>query len=396
MTQPQPDQAAGKSPRSAPIVPSPQPLATSAPRLVWLLLATICLIYGPISINFAWHLFLDKAPWLWDLIYTAIVGQRQARGPGSAFLRQEQAYELSRVALLVHTMAAGGAVMLAVSQFSTRLRIRRPRLHRTLGRVYLILVLTGMATATAYLLQIGPYGTFDGPPFYMLLWSLDVGTVLAGILALLAIRRRETSNHQSLIALNFALLFSAPLLRLQWLVFGVLAPDATQSTIVLLSAAVAGVAVLGGAAIASRHFDNRRRPGGERPEIISSGAARNTLALAAVAAICVSVVFISVGEPVDSTLVGTVSSAAAWLALCTLMESRARQRRDALAAADWRVHRVAIATIGIPLAISWPLLSIPFSVHQAFESAALTAPGITMTLGILIVLWQRRSIQSAG
>jgi hypothetical protein len=381
--------ATSRSPLRAPPIASSGRLPP-APRVVWLLLAAVCLIYGPISINFTWHLFVHGAPWLWDHIYTAIVGRRQAEGPGSAFLRQQQAYERSRVALLAHTMAGGGAVMLAVGQFSTRLRAGRPVLHRAIGRAYLILVLIGMVTAAAYLIQIGPYGTFDGPPFYMLLWSLDLGTVLTAILALLAIRRREVSNHQSLIALNFALLFSAPLLRLLWLGFGVLAPSATQSTIVLLSAAIATVALLGGAIIASRHFDNRRGPGGERLEIVSIGAARVVSALAALAAVCVAVGYLSVRGPLDSTLVGAVSSVAAWLVLCTLSEWRAGRRHDFLAAADWRVHRVAIMATGIPLAIAWPLLSIPFTVHQAFGGAALTAPGSTMTLGILVVLRQRR------
>jgi uncharacterized membrane protein len=368
----------------------PGRLAERAPKAAWLLIAGTCLLYGPISINFAWHLFSQHAPWLWDHIYTAVVGQRQAEGPGSAFLRQAGAYERSRVVLLVHTMAAGAAVMLAVSQFSNALRTRRPRVHRALGRAYLLLVALGMLTAAAYLIQIGPYGTFDGPPFYLLLWSLDLGTMGTAVLALVAIRRRDIASHQSLVALSFALLFSAPLLRVLWLGFGAADPGATQETIVLLSSTLATVAVLGGAALATRHFDRRAARVAAVPPIVSAGAGRAIAVAGALGACGVVAIYVARGGTLDAMLIGSVAAVAAWLALCTAMEVWGRRGDNLMAAEEWRLHKLAIAGTAIPLALAWPLFGLAFSGEQAFQGAVLIAPGTTMTLGILVVIWQRQ------
>jgi hypothetical protein len=361
-----------------------------AARLSWVALAVICMVYGPIAINYMWQFFDSSIPALWDHVYATIVGKTQALGPGSVAERQHAAYANSQVAMLLHTMAGGTAIMLGVTQFSTRLRQRRPAVHRGLGRMYLIVVLIGMVAAGVYLTRTGPQRTYDGPVFYIQLWTLLLGTVISAVLALVAIRRREIAIHQGLMALNFGLLLTAPILRVDWLIMGVIAPHATQATINLAAAASATSIAVGGAILASRRFDTRKRAGTNTRAFLSPLAERAIWIAAAAATVLVAARYVITNGALDSTLSALVISAAIWLLLCNMLERSSRRQANLNAAHDWHLHRLAITGSVIALAIVWQLFSLLLPDHQAFGAAALTAPGATMTLGLLTVLWNRR------
>jgi len=108
-----------------------------------------------------------------------------------------------------HVIGGGCALLAGGFQFSSRLRMRAPALHRWLGRFYLVVVLFG-AVGGAALATIAAGGLVARVGFFMLailwLWS--------GAAAYLAIRARDIDTHRRWMVRNFALTFAAVTLRI--------------------------------------------------------------------------------------------------------------------------------------------------------------------------------------
>ncbi|MFF4102786.1 DUF2306 domain-containing protein [Streptomyces sp. NPDC001903] len=119
-----------------------------------------------------------------------------------------------RVAFYVHIVSAGLALALGPWQFSRRLRERRTRLHRAIGRTYLAGVAIGALSAfvVSMFSSVGLLGFF-GFGSLAALWGW---TAWRGYKA---IRRRDIGSHQAWMIRNFALTYAAVTLRL-W--FGLL------------------------------------------------------------------------------------------------------------------------------------------------------------------------------
>ncbi|MFG2232679.1 DUF2306 domain-containing protein [Streptomyces sp. NPDC048723] len=117
------------------------------------------------------------------------------------------------VAFYVHIVTAGLALALGPWQFSRRLR-RRLRLHRGIGRAYLVSVAIGSLSALvmSFFSSVGLLGFF-GFGSLAVLWGW---TAWRGYKA---IRERDIRSHQAWMIRNFALTYAAVTLRL-W--FGVL------------------------------------------------------------------------------------------------------------------------------------------------------------------------------
>lgn len=113
-----------------------------------------------------------------------------------------------RVLFLVHVGTASLALGIGALQFSSALRRRNPRVHRVVGRVYLLAVgaaaLTGLPTSLWNSLGI------RGVIGYAL---LDVVWGLTAWLAYRAARRRRFREHQAWAIRNFALTYAAVTLR---------------------------------------------------------------------------------------------------------------------------------------------------------------------------------------
>ncbi|MFD5506510.1 DUF2306 domain-containing protein [Streptomyces sp. NPDC127051] len=119
-----------------------------------------------------------------------------------------------RVAFYVHIVSAGLALALGPWQFSKRLRDRRIRLHRAIGRTYVVSVAIGSVSAFVMSMfsSVGLLGFF-GFGSLAVLWGW---TAWRGYEA---IRKRDVRSHQAWMIRNFALTYAAVTLRL-W--FGVL------------------------------------------------------------------------------------------------------------------------------------------------------------------------------
>lgn len=145
-------------------------------------------------------------------------------GFGAPFVQDLRA--ATPFALYAHL--GGGALALALGpwQFSSRIRQRTVRVHRWVGRAYLLAVLLG--GVGALLLTPGSMHGLVTHVGFGLLGVLWLGTTLR---AWLAIRDRDTAAHRRWMTRSFALTLAAVTLRI-WLplsaVAGIPFPDAYQ------------------------------------------------------------------------------------------------------------------------------------------------------------------------
>ncbi|WP_149359360.1 DUF2306 domain-containing protein [Lolliginicoccus suaedae] len=356
-------------------------------RATWLALAIVCVVYAPMAIEYMWTFFGMRSPQLWISTFAQVVGEGRATGPGSVEHEQAAVYADNRLALLLHTTTGGLAILLAIAQFSSRLRARHLALHRVTGRIFAGLVVISMITSMIYLVRVGPAGAFDGPAFHLQLWFLAIGTLAATISAVMAIRARQLWIHQSLMAYAFALLLTAPLLRVQYMIYGAMDPGYSQELTNMMGAIVLGFAAVTGAILASRHFSSPGKasvaPLGRIDALAWASTVLGTGLIAALHERWIG----------DITIltVTLVASFMLFLGGFVLAESSAGRGTDQRALADWRIHRRAISLAPAMFLALWLVYAIPFTTFEAFYGAALTAPPAVLTFGLVIVLVQRRA-----
>ena len=130
--------------------------------------------------------------------------------PEVYFPQQRLVYETHTAGLILHIVGALLALVLGPFQFLSGVRVRRPGLHRWIGRLYLL----GIALGGVGGLSMAFYaytGLVAGLGFgaLALLW------LATGALALVTIRRGEVAQHRRWMVRNFALTFAAVTLRLE-------------------------------------------------------------------------------------------------------------------------------------------------------------------------------------
>jgi uncharacterized membrane protein len=111
-------------------------------------------------------------------------------------------------AFILHTSFGGLALLLAPWQFVARLRQRRPRLHRWIGRVYVgCILVSGVA---AYPVA---FGTVAGPIAAAGFATMATAWLTVTAIAFEAARRRRFAAHRRWMVRSFALTLSAVTLR---------------------------------------------------------------------------------------------------------------------------------------------------------------------------------------
>lgn len=118
---------------------------------------------------------------------------------------------IAQVGLYVHMFGGGLALLIGPFQFMARLRDRNRRLHRLLGRIYLISVALGGLSA----LVIAP-GVISGLTGTIGLSMLGILWLFTGWMAYRRIRAGDIEAHREWMMRNYALTFAAVMLRL-WL-----------------------------------------------------------------------------------------------------------------------------------------------------------------------------------
>ncbi|MGD0797943.1 MAG: DUF2306 domain-containing protein [Acidobacteriaceae bacterium] len=114
-----------------------------------------------------------------------------------------RAYRLQVIAdrhlLIPHTLAGVTALLIGPIQFSSRFRQRHLKLHRVLGRIYVVSVLIGAATGVA--LASGRPG-FPGTAMQAAAW------IVCTAAAFLTARNRQLLQHRQWMARSYAVTFT--------------------------------------------------------------------------------------------------------------------------------------------------------------------------------------------
>lgn len=222
---------------------------SSVPRWVFIGTLIVVLFYTPLAINYTWPLFFPDAPRLQDKLNTLINGSTYAVGSGSVESVRHVDYSQHRVVLLIHTTLGALALLLAMFQFSTQLRLRNPAIHRWTGRGYLTLMTASMLTALLFLLTAPAAQHFIGRAFETQLRGLAISTLVSAWYAVYAIRRGDMVSHRAWMTYSIAFMMTAPLLRVLWIGMQPVIPHHDVLTNIGVAALILGVIAPGGAAI---------------------------------------------------------------------------------------------------------------------------------------------------
>ncbi|WP_111848361.1 DUF2306 domain-containing protein [Acinetobacter baumannii] len=356
----------------------------------WLFVSFIALTYSPMAIEYFGSYFSDKAPKLWLQLFTWMTSESYTQGNGSIKVVQHNAYLASLLSMTIHTIAGGSVILLACLQFNKKFRHRFPLWHRTLGHAQITFVVISMLAAMIYLLRTGPAATYNGPAFYMQLWGIALGTITTSILAVVAIRYKQVAMHYSLMALNFAFLMSAPVLRIEWIIFVKIDPSMTQEMTNLAGALVYGFIAVPLAILTMRHLDYR--PETVRPSHRDINFKQFTLVwgLGLIAMIPI-IIFCKQNIQEFQWLINyALIAISAVTLLYGLNFWHAKYKGHLIAQYEWRIHFTSLGIMPISTLILWKLFTLFFSTSEAFWAAMLLGPAIGLAFGFIFVLLSRR------
>ena len=113
-------------------------------------------------------------------------------------------------AIYVHVFAASVAMALGPFQFIAGIRTRHPRLHRWLGRIYLVVGVLIGGTAGLYIAR----DAFGGPVSVLGFTLLALLWLYTGYRAYATVRRGNFGGHRNWMVRNYALTLAAVTLRL--------------------------------------------------------------------------------------------------------------------------------------------------------------------------------------
>jgi uncharacterized membrane protein len=122
---------------------------------------------------------------------------------------------LHYLSLMVHAVPGGLALALGPLQFVNRLRVRRPTLHRVVGRVYMISIAAAVNAAV----------TISGFAVQVAFLILVMAWLYTLAMAYRSIRRGEVQLHRIWMIRNYALTFAAVTLRVYLLLCLQLSPS---------------------------------------------------------------------------------------------------------------------------------------------------------------------------
>ena len=157
---------------------------------------------------------IDAGPGLWFAVIvlataTSLASLRYLVGADMVPGPLQENFVENRTAFLIHIALGSTALLIGPWQFLTKLRQRRPGLHRALGRLYAVsCVLGGLAGLT-----IAP-GSNGGPlaaAGFAALALLWIGTTAIAVSAAI---RGDFASHQRWMIRSFALILAGVTLRL--------------------------------------------------------------------------------------------------------------------------------------------------------------------------------------
>ncbi len=128
------------------------------------------------------------------------------------------------ISISIHNALGGICIILGGLQFIPGLRRKAPKLHKRIGRAYVVVVYSAMILAISYLLMTPVDDIFAGLTFAFGLWMMATLTLTTLTMAIYHAMKKQIAQHQAYMALNFSILLSAPLLRYDWTLMGLFLP----------------------------------------------------------------------------------------------------------------------------------------------------------------------------
>jgi hypothetical protein len=205
--------------------------------IVSLMLLLVAAIYGLMSISYPVSLMQGKLSLSTQLIINA-VSEPFVLGDAPTTAKAIANYTRAFFGISLHSALGGLALLLCTVQFVPAIRRAAPAVHRAVGKIAVLAICLSMIGAIIFLSKTPAGDVFSGEPFAAALWTLAVSTLMTLSLAIKAIRERQIRAHMGWMALLFAGLLTAPLLRIGYTVFGNLMPG---STLAQVNAGIAGL-----------------------------------------------------------------------------------------------------------------------------------------------------------
>jgi uncharacterized membrane protein len=354
-----------------------------AGRIAWIAVAVWVLVYAPMAAEFMGRYFFHS-PELWDHTFADISGHQQAYGPATIHTVQMERYRDNASVMVAHTMLGATVIALSVFQLS-RLSRRKLNVHRWLGRGLVGGATVAMLAAMAFLLAVGPAGTYDGPAFNLQLWGLALGTLAGAWIGFYAIRKRQVATHRVMMLYMFALLCTAPFLRLGYLLFPLLWNDTTQAESNLVGAALLGFMAPSAVIVAARFVPSPGRLT-DRDSAVPRRAEISAGAVGALGAFALGWAYIGTFHTVDRITACWVTAA---LLLCCVAVRNRLKTSTVTGRRDWSIYLMSIE-LALPLtAALWAGYRLAYSQEASYYGALLTGPPVTISLAVLAMAIDR-------
>ncbi|CAN7196625.1 DUF2306 domain-containing protein [Mesorhizobium sp. LjRoot246] len=361
----------------------------------WATIGVVCLIYAPMAIEYMVQYFASWAPELYLHSISAVISLNPDSQVGSLVHHQLPTYINSRWIMLVHTATAGLALLLGVLQFSARVRRNWPAVHRFSGRLMLTIVAVSMITALAFLFRTGSAATTSGPPFFNILLIFAICVLAAAVLAFLAIKERQIKLHQAFMTYMFAMLLTAPIIRIIVITLLLVASGESFDSDFMIGAGVAGPLAVFGAAVVVRFGDRSVEPGSS---IVDHPAmARGAWVAGAIGLIAVILVGAELVGQIDLPLAAVTAATVVLLLACVALRLRSRAAGNHQAATDWEILQSATAATPVACLALSAIYCLFWPAPVAFYCAVLASPVVAMSLGYLpFALLRRKSMGKAS
>jgi hypothetical protein len=247
---------------------------------MWALMAISCVVFAVTAAEFYWVVTTGGTA-TYATVLSWAVSEEFAFGPGSGAAEMAPYWSnmpaFNQVVLGAHAVLASMALAIGPFQFLAVVRRRWPRMHMLAGRLYAVLALVSMMLAVVYLSVTPMDKIYGGAPFAIGLWGIAFLTTYTLVGAVVHVIRGEVVAHRTTMALNFAAMLIAPLLRFWWMFLGWLFRDfgidqATAHTAVLM---FLGLQVVVGA-IVVLHFQSASLSGPSQPLMLRVRTAFST------------------------------------------------------------------------------------------------------------------------
>ena len=255
--------------------------------------AALFAIYGLLAMETAYSILHGVSSASLDLV-SRLVSHHFTWGAETGYVGVSQIlsqYYTKSLRMALHIACGGLVVLLGSSQFVPALRRRKSVLHRRLGMVVASAMFLSTCGALAYLASTPMQNIFSGPAFHIFLTGLALLALFLLSQAALAIASRDFRSHMIWMAACFSAYLTAPVLRLDWIIFGNLSAVSLQrangsgGTFVLVQTLL--LMLLWLTFVGDRDLPARRSIHAERSAVVGPGGRMFMAVLAALAA-CVA------------------------------------------------------------------------------------------------------------